>query len=212
MCENPSPAQSNRPAPAAPSQDVAHAGFRAAQPQGAAAAPGQPGPTLTGWPRQLAWSDFRDIQSRPRGESEDARISMGFRPGRVRVVEEESEHRLGEMEFAMVLNPAGSWVVATSKTAELLAHEQGHFDIVGLCYRDLTVEARTIRGSSRNRLLLEMRRIMREHDQRAESLTREYETQTEHGRNQANQQAWQRQMATSRQSGLPLTAPPVAAE
>ncbi len=212
MCDNPSPARNNRPVPPGPSPDIAHAGFGSAQPQGAAGSPGQPGPILSGWPRQLAWSDFRDIQSRPRGEHEDARISMGFRPGRVRVVEEESEHRLGEMEFAMVLNPAGSWVVATSKTAELLAHEQGHFDIVGLCYRDLTAEARTIRGSSRNRLLLEMRRIMREHDQRAESLTREYETQTEHGRNQANQQAWQRQMATSRQSGLPLTAPPVAAE
>ncbi|MEW8101223.1 MAG: DUF922 domain-containing protein [Candidatus Thiodiazotropha endolucinida] len=135
---------------------------------------------------------------------------MGFRPGRVRVVEEESEHRLGEMEFEMVLNAAGSWAVVSAKTTELLAHEQGHFDIVGLCYRDLVAEARTLRGSSRNRLLLSMRQAMREHDQRAESLTREYETQTEHGRNQANQQAWQRQIAACRQSGMHLTAPPLS--
>ncbi|MBT3091681.1 MAG: hypothetical protein KME58_02070 [Candidatus Thiodiazotropha sp. (ex Lucina pensylvanica)] len=136
---------------------------------------------------------------------------MGFRPGRVRVVEEASEHRLGEMEFEMVLNAAGSWAVVSAKTAELLAHEQGHFDIVGLCYRDLVAEARTLRGRSRNRLLLAMRQAMREHDQRAESLTREYETQTEHGRNQANQQAWQRQIAACRQSGMQLTAPPLNA-
>ncbi|MEW8540043.1 MAG: hypothetical protein AB2565_09730 [Candidatus Thiodiazotropha endolucinida] len=132
---------------------------------------------------------------------------MGFRPGRVRVVEEASEHRLGEMEFEMVLNAAGSWAVVSAKTAELLAHEQGHFDIVGLCYRDLVAEARTLRGRSRNRLLL----AMREHDQRADSLTREYDTQTEHGRNQANQQAWQRQIAACRQSGMQLTAPPLNA-
>ncbi|MEW8523001.1 MAG: DUF922 domain-containing protein [Candidatus Thiodiazotropha endolucinida] len=211
MCDNPSPARNNRPVPPGPSPDIAHAGFGSAQPQGAAASPGQPGPTLIGWPRQLTWSDFRDIQSRPRGESEDARISMGFRPGRVRVVEEASEHRLGEMEFEMVLNAAGSWAVVSAKIAELLAHEQGHFDIVGLCYRDLVAEARTLRGRSRNRLLLAMRQAMREHDQRAESLTREYETQTEHGRNQANQQAWQRQIAACRQSGMQLTAPPLNA-
>lgn len=208
MCDNPSPARSNRPVPPGPSPDIAHAGFGSAQPQGAAASAGQPGPTLTGWPRQLAWSDFNDIQSRPSGESEDARISMGFRPGRLRVVQEGTEHRLGEMAFAMVLNAAGSWVVVSAKTTQLLAHEQGHYDIVGLCYRDLVAQARTLRGATRNRLILEMRRVMREHDQRAESLTRVYETQTEHGNNQAYQQAWQRQIAASRQSGAPLTAPP----
>lgn len=212
MCENPSPARNNRPVPPGPSPDIPHAGFGSAQPQGAAATPGQPGPRLTGWPRQLSWSDFRDIPSRPRGEAEDARISMGFRPGRVRTVEEGSEHRLGEMEFEMVLNAAGSWAVVSAKTPELLAHEQGHFDIVGLCYRDLVAQATTLRGSSRNRLLLAMRRIMGEHDQRAESLTRVYETQTEHGRNQANQQVWQRRIASCRQSGDPLTAPPELTE
>jgi hypothetical protein len=112
------------------------------------------------------------------------------------------------MEFAMVLNAAGSWVVVSAKTSELLAHEQGHYDIVGLCYRDLVAEARTLRGATRNRLVLAMRRVMREHDQRAESLTREYDTQTEHGRNLTSQQAWQRQIAASRQTGVPLTAPP----
>lgn len=212
MCENPSPARSNRPVPAGPSPDIAHAGYRSTQPEGAAAAPAQPGPTLTGWPRQLTWSDFRDIDSRPSGESEDARISMGFRPGRIRTVQDGSEHRLGEMEFSMVLNAGGSWVVTSAKTAELLAHEQGHYDIVGLCYRDLVAEARSLRGASRNRLMLEVRRVMREHDQRAESLTREYETQTEHGRNRANQQAWQSQIQSCRQSGAPLTAPPGLSE
>ncbi|MET0068549.1 MAG: hypothetical protein ABW096_00815 [Candidatus Thiodiazotropha sp.] len=212
MCDNPSPARNNRPVPPGPSPDVAHAGFRSAQPEGATAAPAQPGPVLVGWPRQLAWSDFNDIQSRPQGESEDARISMGFRPGRIRVEQEGAEYRFGEMEFNMVLNAAGSWVVASGKTDELLAHEQGHFDIVGLCYRDLVAEARRLRGSSRNRLIRAMRRLMSEADGRAESLTREYETQTEHGRNATNQLAWQNQIAASRQTGVPLVAPPSLTE
>ncbi|MCU7937638.1 MAG: ferric iron reductase [Candidatus Thiodiazotropha sp. (ex Dulcina madagascariensis)] len=81
MCETPSPVRTNRPVPSGPSRDLPHAGFSSAQPVGAGASTAQAGPTLSGWPRQLAWSDFRDIQSRPQGESEDARISIGFRPG-----------------------------------------------------------------------------------------------------------------------------------
>ncbi|MEW8507105.1 MAG: hypothetical protein AB2598_10385 [Candidatus Thiodiazotropha sp.] len=212
MCENPSPARNNRPVPPGPSPDVPHAGFRSAQPEGAAAAPAQPGPTLVGWPRQLTWSDFSDIQNRPAGESEDARISMGFRPGRLRIVQDGTEYRFGEMEFNMVLNAAGSWVVVSGKTDQLLAHEQGHFDIVGLCYRDLVADAGRLRGGSRNRLVREMRRLMADADSRAESLTREYEIQTEHGRNSANQLAWQNQIAACRRSGAPLTAPPGLAE
>ncbi|MCU7931089.1 MAG: DUF922 domain-containing Zn-dependent protease [Candidatus Thiodiazotropha sp. (ex Codakia rugifera)] len=210
MCENPSPARNNRPVPAVPSADIPHAGFRSAQTEGAGASSGQPGPTLVGWPRQLTWSDFSDIQNRPQGESEDARISMGFRPGRLTYVQENSEYRLGEVEFRMVLNASGSWVVVSGKTAVLLAHEQGHYDIVGLCYRDLVAEIRTLRDSSRRRLIVAVRRVMREHDQRAESLTRQYdsEQQTDHGRNSTRQQAWERQIQACRQSATQLTAPP----
>ncbi|MCU7920864.1 MAG: DUF922 domain-containing protein [Candidatus Thiodiazotropha sp. (ex Dulcina madagascariensis)] len=135
---------------------------------------------------------------------------MGFRPGRLVYVQEGGEFRLGEVEFSMVLNAAGSWVVVSAKTTTLLAHEQGHFDIVGLCYRDLVAEIRTLRDRSRRRLILAVRRVMREHDQRAETLTREYDSQqqTNHGRDSVRQQAWESQIQACRQSGAPLTVPP----
>ena len=209
MCETPSPARRNRPAASGPNRDIPHAGFRSAQPAGAAAATAQAGPRLSGWPRQLTWGDFRDIQSRPQGESEDARISIGFRPGRLTYVQENGEHRLGDVEFRMVLNSGGSWAVVSAKTDTLLAHEQGHYDIVGLCYRDLVTEIRGLRGSSRRRLILEVRRVMREHDQRADTLTRQYDSQqeTQHGRDSARQQAWEQQISSCRSSGARLTPP-----
>ncbi|MCU7905708.1 MAG: DUF922 domain-containing protein [Candidatus Thiodiazotropha sp. (ex Epidulcina cf. delphinae)] len=209
MCETPSPARNNRPVPSGPSRDLPHAGFSSAQPVGAGASTAQAGPTLSGWPRQLAWSDFSDIQSRPRGESEDAGISIGFRPGRLTYEQENGEYRLGVVEFRMVLNQSGSWVVVSGKNATLLAHEQGHYDIVGLCYRDLVAEIRRLRGRSRRRLIVQVRRAMREHDQRADTLTRQYDSQqeTDHGRNGARQHAWERQIRTCRQSGAQLTTP-----
>ena len=208
MCETPSPARRNRPAASGSSRDIPHGGFRSAQPAGAAAA-AQGGPRLSGWPRQLSWGDFRDIQSRPREASEDARISVGFRPGRLTYVEENGTHRLGDVAFRMVLNSGGSWVVVAAKTPALLAHEQGHYDIVGLCYRDLVNEISGLRESSRRRLILDVRRVMREHDQRADTLTRQYDSQqeTQHGRNVARQQAWERQIRACRSSGARLTPP-----
>jgi hypothetical protein len=169
----------------------------------------QGGPYLTGWPRALTWDDFRDIQSRPSGESEDATIDMELRPGRLRVVEEGGRHRLGDVVFRMVLNGGGSWVVTSAKSSELLQHEQGHYDIVGLCYRDLVNEARCLSESSRNRLIRAVRRVMREHDQRADTLTRQYDApdETNYGQNSDRQRVWLQQIANCRSSGSRLTPP-----
>ncbi|MES9861025.1 MAG: DUF922 domain-containing protein [Candidatus Thiodiazotropha sp. LLP2] len=207
MCESPSPARTNRPVASGTNPDTPHAGFTTAQPAGGTIPQG--GPHLSGWPRQLTWGDFRDIQSRPQGESEDARISMGFRPGRLSVVEEGGQHRLGDVEFRMVLNGRGSWVVASAKSDDLLDHEQGHYDIVGLCYRDLVNEARRLRERSRNRLIRAVSRVMRAHDQRADTLTRQYDSaeETDHGQNSTRQQAWLQQILTCRTSGAQLTPP-----
>jgi hypothetical protein len=123
------------------------------------------------------------------------------------VVEENSEYRLGEMEFNILVVRAQSWVVESEKTDDLLAHEQGHYDIVGLCNRDMVAEARTLRGSSRNGLIREVRRVMTEHDQRADGLSDQYDVDTEHGRNETHQQAWLEQISASRESGEPLLAP-----
>ncbi|MBW9256430.1 MAG: DUF922 domain-containing Zn-dependent protease [Candidatus Thiodiazotropha sp. (ex. Lucinisca nassula)] len=208
MCDTPSPARRNRPVASGANPDTPHAGFTAAQPAGGGTTP-QGGPRLSGWPRQLAWSDFTDIQSRPSGESEDATIAMAMHPGRLRFLEEGGQHRLGDVAFQMLLNEAGTWVVASAKTAELLRHEQGHYDIVGLCYRDMVNEIRALRERSRNRLVRAIRRVMSAHDRRADSLTRDYDSaqQTNHGRNSARQQAWNQQIESCRRSGARLSVP-----
>jgi hypothetical protein len=208
MCDTPSPARRNRPVASGANPDTPHAGFTAAQPAGGGATP-QGGPRLIGWPRQLSWSDFTDIQTRPEGESEDASIAMQMRPGELRFLQEGGQHRFGDVEFNMVLNSSATWVVTSAKRSELLHHEQGHYDIVGLCYRDMVNEIRALRERSRNRLVRAVRRVMRAHDQRADSLTRAYDStqQTNHGRSSARQQVWSRQIDGCRRSGARLTVP-----
>ncbi len=210
MCEDQSPARRNLPETERPEITPAHAGLHPPRPVGLDSGSAVAGPTLAGWPRQIAWSEFRDLESLPSDESEYAQISVQLAPGRVSVVREDGHFKLGEMTFRMTVVRAQSWVVSTRKTDALLAHEQGHYDIVGLCYRDLMVDLRRLRENSRRSLLLAVRRLMSEHDQRADRLSDEYDSsgQTNHGQNQPRQRAWDRQIQDCIDSGNRLTAPP----
>jgi hypothetical protein len=209
MCETSSPARRNIPTAPGPRPDMPNAGFRSAQPEGTGVPAASPGPRLTGWPRSLTWDDFPEISSRPAGESEDAQIAVEMRPGRLAYIQEDGEYRLGEMDFNTVINRNATWVVGSARTDELLAHEQGHYDIGGLCYRDMVAEIRGLRNARRRQLILDVRRIMEEHDQRADALSASYDSQeqTDHGRNRSRQQAWEQQISQCRQSGAALTIP-----
>ncbi|MDD5267994.1 MAG: DUF922 domain-containing protein [Methylococcales bacterium] len=167
-------------------------------------------PTLSGWPRQIVWREFRDLGSRPSGISEDAQVAVELRPSRISVERENGQFKLGNVTFSMGVNRQDSWVVADQKSTALLAHEQGHYDIVGLCYRDLIAELQRLRASSQNQLAREVRRIMGQYDQLADTLSDEYDSsqETDHGRNSSRQQAWEKQIQNCMQSGRRIAAPP----
>ena len=207
MSDNPFPAGSNNHAPATPPGNSPRAGFRGAQPLGAGTA--TTGPTLTGWPRAISWSEFTERSSRPSGESEDAQISVQLQGGDVKVIRERGRFRLGDSDFPMVVDTFASWVVKDKKSAALLAHEQGHFDIAGLCYRDMMTELRKLREKSPARLGRATKRIMDKHDKRGDALSDLYDSKTEsnHGLNQKRQQAWEAQIRASKASGKPMTRP-----
>lgn len=209
MIKHPSPAQSNRPVPAVPSEYIPHAGFASAQPKGVGAPPATPGPELVGWPRTINWKEFKDVKKRPKGETENAQISVGLRHGKVKVVAENDEFRLGEMVFKVKVIASNSWVVKSEKTDSLRVHEQGHYDIAGLCYRDFLADARAMREFSRNELLRKVNKLMNEHGQRAGNLSDQYDDDTEHGLNQKQQQTWLDKIAASLESGESLIAPTI---
>lgn len=208
MCEGQSPARSNNSILESPPGSPPHAGFRSAQPQGVTVSAA--GPTLSGWPRQIAWREFRDLGSRPSGASEDAQIAVELQPSRLSIERENGQFKLGDVTFQIGVNRPDSWVVTGQKSAALLAHEQGHYDIVGLCYRDLIAELQRLRANSKSQLARKVRRVMGQYDQLADALSKEYDSkqETDHGRDSGRQQAWEAQIQNCMKSGTPLTAPP----
>jgi hypothetical protein len=209
MGDGQSPALSNSPILDSPPGSPPYAGFRSPHPEGVSTSTG--GPTLSGWPRQISWSEFREISSRPDGGSEDAQISVELQAERnVSVERENGQFKLGRVTFKIIVKRAESWVVGSQKSDTLRAHEQGHYDIVGLFYRDLMTALRNLRANSVADLGTETNRLMGEYDQLADAMSDKYDSvqETNHGVNTARQQAWEKQIRDCMQNGTKITAPP----
>ena len=205
MCESPSPARSNSDRTESPTGTPPHAGFQTPNPHGVSTGSG--GPSLAGWPRQIRWGEFRGVSRRPGGASEDAQISVELRGGRVRVERENGQFRLGRTTFRIRTNRRQSWVVTNKKSDALLEHEQGHYDLAGLCYRDLVKELRSIRTNSVRELQSEIHRLMEEYDQRSDDLSAQYDDDTGHGTSTERQDAWENSMQDAIRNDTPFQAP-----
>lgn len=167
------------------------------------------GPRLTGWPRQITWSEFWEVATRPSGENEDAQIdTQTLQPERVGVAREQGQFRLGNFTVKLIVVRDNSWVVASQKSTTLLAHEQGHFDITGLVARDLVKALGALRVSTTDELQRDVSRLYAAFDAWAKSLSKQYDDETNNSRNAKIQAEWEVRIRTCIQQGTSLgTAP-----
>ncbi len=92
---------------------------------------------MTGFPRTLAWTNFRSVQTSPEPPHE-AMTSASFSSTGWRVALVKGEYRITGARVNVVLNAQPSWATPSARTNDdLLTHEQGHFDITGLIARDV---------------------------------------------------------------------------
>lgn len=167
------------------------------------------GPRLTGWPKQISWSEFREVVTRPSGETEDAQIdTRTLQPERVGVAREQGQFRLGNFTVKLNVIRDNSWVVANQKSETLLVHEQGHFDITGLVARDLVKALGALRVSTTEELQREVTRLFEAYDAWAKSLSNQYDGETNHGRNAIIQAEWEARLRACMQHGTSLGALP----
>jgi len=163
---------------------------------------------VTGWPREIVWSDFRDEAARPAGEDEDAQINPVNSPTQAQTVRERGQWKLAELELQIVVNRDDSWVVVSQKSDRLKAHEQGHFDIHGIIAgRNLIDALRRLRARTNERLGRDVARTMQRHQQSAQRMTDAYDEDTQHGTNATRQVAWERQIRNAINSNGTLRAP-----
>jgi hypothetical protein len=98
-----------------------------------AATPPTAVPAVQGWPSALEWSQFRVVSAAPDGGKEYAQTATTQAAVPEITVERHGrQFRLGPFTLPVSLNQDDCWVVKDKATAQLLRHEQVHWDIAGL--------------------------------------------------------------------------------
>jgi Bacterial protein of unknown function (DUF922) len=148
---------------------------------------------------RIGWELFRTVPSIP-DTPEQAQIApelpalQGLRPERT----PGGRFRLPAFTFHVGLNRHDTMVVrGAAKTADLLKHEQGHYDLLVLVTRAFARELESLEAAS----VAELGRLMgvarQTHDDRAQAVDAEYDKQTDHSRNRQAQQRWDMAIANA---------------
>ena len=141
----------------------------------------------------LTWNDFRGTV--PRNATLNALTSVTIVFTRLQVERTSSGVTLRDNVIVTVtLRRMQSWARAGStRTAALLHHEQGHYNITALTARDMFIDLMQLKQRSFNNaaaLQSELTRIRRLYDPQAIHDSYDAQTETDHGRNAAQQRTW----------------------
>jgi hypothetical protein len=145
--------------------------------------------TMTGFNHSVTWREFRTVRSRQGRVAEDA-----FIKARKWVTYDYSgsrgNYRVTGVRAGIVVNRSRSWVVRGAQTAELLRHEQGHFDITALGMREEANRIGALTGRNGRDLTRQANTIRREINRKIASANRRYDARTNHSANTAAQRTW----------------------
>lgn len=176
---------------------------------------------LEGHEETLGWQDF---QATPpaKHSGDDAQTEARFDMQYDYEWDDRHGHqgyRVDHVQVTVSVDRPSMWVVAASKTAELLKHEQGHYDIVALIARDLFQELtgwESGRSPKRFRketdLTTAADRLRRQATSLAARLSGTassvgvYDKQTKHGQDTKAQEQWDKALEAARSKGTRLMA------
>jgi hypothetical protein len=97
---------------------------------------------LRGYPADVSWGDYKTVATSPDGVSNAYTEATFNAKYDLKVIIDKGKYRVSNLLVTVSKVKGNMWAVggAAARTAALLRHEQGHFDIVGLCARDLCRE------------------------------------------------------------------------
>jgi hypothetical protein len=165
---------------------------------------------ISGWPSNVRWNQFRTLQSRPTGETTDAHIEGEYAnpPGKqFQPKQGKDGWRLENVNFVMKLTPSKTWYVRGKETKEMLKHEQGHWDILGLLVRELQTDIESIRTKAPADLAGSVQTVQARIDKKSKLIggkTGRYDRETDHHRNRTRQATWDKLIASCISSGRNL--------
>ena len=151
--------------------------------------------TILPHPITLSWSDFSTANSL--SNHEDAHIDPGYEIQNRPLRRVNNRFMLAE-SFELRVHPRARVLKTANQTADLLAHEQGHYDIGILAARALAQDLASLNA----RTPAELSRLatdaftLHTHT-RLGPIQRAYDSDTNHSQNTQEQQRWAQMIATA---------------
>jgi len=148
--------------------------------------------TVTPNPVNLQWSNFRAVSHLP---DEDAHIDINFNVPNRPFRRVNGRFMMAET-FQIGVSPIAKVVQGASQTADLLSHEQGHYDIGILVAWAMARDFMELTAANPAALTNAIRTCFNQHkDTRMRSIQQKYDRDTNHSRNRQEQQRWDRMIS-----------------
>ncbi len=155
---------------------------------------------LSGFNHSLQWSEFRTVNQRPAGVLEDAHIRTSY-------TSNFSLRQTGR-EDCEVINPrvtisidrSNTWVVRGRASADLLRHEQGHYNITALGARDYYNQLVDLTAARCPSINTQAQTLRRQIQTQTDQTNIRYDTRTSHGTNATAQRTWDTRISSAMHS------------
>jgi len=139
-------------------------------------------------PVQLAWSQFKEVDSIPDGE--DAHTDINFTLSNRNFQHANGKYSLAA-DLTLTVSPIVRVLKGANKTADLLAHEQGHYNIGILVGRAMARELEKLSSANPRTLAHEASTVFDRHRLTLMPVVQhDYDTATNHSLDVSQQARW----------------------
>ncbi len=153
---------------------------------------------LSGFKHSVKWREFRSVNQRPVGGKEDAEIIIRVLRFTFRTNQPRGQNcRVTGAVVSIVVNRSGSWVVRSQKNADLLRHEQGHYNITALGTRDLYNQVLGLTAARCPDINRHALRLRQQVQTQINQTNRRYDARTSNGNKATSQRAWDRSIRSA---------------
>ena len=148
--------------------------------------------TVTPNPVNLQWSNFRSVPNLP---NEDAHIDINFNVPNRSFRRVNGQFLMAET-FPIGVSPDARVVRSASQTADLLSHEQGHYDLGILVAWAMANDFMQLQAANPAALGTAISTCFNLHkNTRMRLIQQKYDRDTNHSRNRPQQQRWDRMIS-----------------
>lgn len=154
---------------------------------------------VDGFDTQIAWSGFQTLQSRPAGSEGDAETYSEYAAPSISFAKKGAAVVVKSADVSVSLNGQKSWVVDGKANAELLQHEQGHYDITALAAREFQKALLTLSAADVQALKTKVSNLNASFEGKIGNANKRYDKQTNHSQVKSEQEKWNKALAAEKQ-------------